>query len=219
LKKSILGLLAFILLMVLSGCLNQQTTPEKMYEVMEKVVLAESVFEEQQDPLVLAEEKEKLIYDQIISLGMKEHDQIIKLADEALILVEERKTFMDSETESMEKSKTQFEKLSPFIEKLEEPSLKEDAKNLYDVMMERYKLHGELQQSYITAIQLDKDLYQMFKIKDLSLEQLENQINKINIIYKKIYRINEQFNINTEEYNKLKLAFYQKAGFKIEDKQ
>jgi hypothetical protein len=206
-------------LIILSGCLNQKTTTEKMYEVMEKVVMAETTFEAQQGPLVQAEKKEKQLYDEIISLGMKEYEQIVKLADEALLLVEERKTLMASETESIEKSEAQFEKLLPYIEKLEEPTLKKEAKKLYGVMVKRYRLHEDLQLAYTQALQLDKELYQMFKKEDLSMDELENQINHINEKYEKIYQINEQFNLNTEEYNELKLAFYQKAGFKIENKQ
>lgn len=219
-KRTLLCILLLIVnLIILTGCLNQKTTPEKMYEVMEKVVLAETTFEDQQSPLVMAEKKEKQLYDKIISLGMKEYEQIVKLADEALLLVDERRTLMASETESMEKSEAQFEKLLPYVEKLEEPTLKKDAKKLYDVMIKRYRLHEDLQLSYSQALQLDQELYQMFKRKDLIMEELENQINQINEVYEKIYEINEQFNLNTKEYNDLKLAFYQKAGFKIENQQ
>lgn len=221
LKKKPLIFISVVIvsLFLMSGCLNQKTTPEKMYEVMEKVVLAESTFEDQQEPLVLAEQNEKKLYDRIISLGMKEYDQIVKLSDEALSLVEERRTLMATETESIEKSKVQFEELLPFIEELKDQKMKMDAKILYDVMMERYKLHEEIKQSYSQALQLDKELYQMFKSKDLRMEQLENQINQINKIYTEIYKINEQFNHNTEEYNRLKLEFYQSAGFKIENEK
>jgi hypothetical protein len=205
-------------LFLLSGCLNQKTTPEKMYEVMEEVVIAESAFEKQQDPLVNAEKKEKQLYDEIISLGMKEYGQIVKLTDQALLLVKERETLMASETESIEKSKEKFEKLQPYIKELEEPALKKAAKELFDVMMERYKLHDELQQSYSDALKLDKDLYQMFRNKDLSMDQLESQINQINEKYQQVYQINEKFNLNTKRYNELKLVFYKEAGFKIDNK-
>lgn len=202
-------------LILLTGCLNRQTTPEKMHEVMEQVVLAEEVFEQQQAPIVDAEKKEKELYDRIISLGMKEYEQIVVLAEEALSLVEQRKTLMAAESESMAKSKQQFEKLHPFINELEEPDLREDAKELFEIMEERYSLHNELQNEYTAALKLDKELYQLFKLKELSMEQLENQINQINVIYSKIYSINEKFNQKTEQYNDLKLKFYQKAGFQI----
>lgn len=213
--KKGLAILFFSTLFLLSGCLNQKTTPEKMYDVMEKVVVAENTFKDQQDPLVSAEKKEKALYDQIINLGMKEHDKIVQLSEEALSLVEERKKLMGLETESIKKSEEVFKELSPYIKELKENSMKKDAQKLYDLMMERYSLHNKLQESYFQAIQYDKELYELFKNKELTIEQIENQLNKINIIYEEVYKINEQFNVQTEKYNELKLDFYQKAGFKI----
>lgn len=218
-RRYLLSLVILCALFLISGCLNQKTTPEKMYEVMEKVVNAENAFEKQQDPLVLAEKKEKELYDKIISLGMKEFDQIVKLADEALLLVEERKKLMDLETKSIIKSKEQFVELSPYINKLEDPSMKKDAKNLYEVMMERYNLHDELEQSYSKALQYDQELYQLFKSKELTINQIEDQINKINKIYEDVYKLNEKFNEQTKKYNDLKLQFYEEAGFKIENQK
>jgi hypothetical protein len=218
-RRFLLSLVILCNLFLISGCLNQKTTPEKMYEVMEKVVNAENTFEEQQDPLVLAEKKEKELYDQIISLGMKEFDQIVKLADEALLLVEERKKLMELETKSIVKSQEQFEELLPYIKKLDDPAMKKDAKNLYNVMMERYNLHNELEESYSKALQYDQELYQLFKNKDLTLIQIEDQINKINKIYEDVYKLNEKFNEQTQKYNDLKLQFYEKAGFKIENQK
>ncbi|MEH6905342.1 YkyA family protein, partial [Neobacillus drentensis] len=75
-----------ILIVIIAGCTKEKTPVEKMYDVLEKVVSAEKVFEEQQNPLVTLEKREKEIYDQIIKLGMKEYDQIVKLSDEAVLL-------------------------------------------------------------------------------------------------------------------------------------
>ncbi|MHC0038603.1 YkyA family protein [Pseudoneobacillus sp. C159] len=219
-KKSLA--IFFILLsnlMLLSGCFNQKAIPEKIYEIMEKVVIAEKTFETQQLPLVQAEKKEKQLYDQIISLGMKESEQIAQLADVALKSVENRAALMDSETESIEQSKQQFEEVKPLIEKLNEPELQQSAVQSYDVMMERYALHTELQSAYSKALDLDKELYNLFKNQDVTMEKLESQINEINANYKKIHKINDQFNAKTEEYNQLKLIFYQKAGLNIESKK
>jgi hypothetical protein len=56
----------------------------------------------------------------------------------------------------------------------------------------------------------------MFKNKNLSLEDLEAQINKLNETYKKVYTANDQFNKYTQQYNEKKLLFYKKAGLKTE---
>ncbi|MBU8877651.1 YkyA family protein [Bacillus sp. FJAT-29790] len=209
----IIGILLF------SGCSNKQTPVEKMYEVLEKVVSTEKAFEDQQVPLVELEKKEKGIYDHIISLGMKEFEEITKLSNEASVIVGKRKKHMDIEQESIEASKAEFQTLSAIIEEVEEPLLKEKSLELYDIMMERYNIHNDLYQHYSNALKLDKGLYEMFKKEDLQLEQLENQISKINEEYAKVLEANEMFNEKTNQYNETKLSFYKEAGLEIKTKK
>lgn len=203
-----------VLIVIFTGCTKEKSPVEKMYDVLEKVVSAEKVFEEQQDPLVTHEKKEKEIYDQIIKLGMKEYDQIVKLSNEANLLADERKELMEKETNSIKESQKEFIKVKNLKGKFEDPALKKLANELYEIMMERYKAHDALYLEYNEALNKDKELYGMFKNKNLSLEDLEAQVNKLNETYKKVYSANEKFNILTEQYNDKKLSFYKQAGLK-----
>ncbi|PLS06395.1 YkyA family protein [Neobacillus cucumis] len=208
-------LIIFIaIIFILSGCTEKKTPVDKMYTVLEKVAAKEKVFEEQQEPLVNLEKQEKEVYDQIIKQGMKEYDQILKLSDEALGLADQRKEHLDKETASIKESEQEFAKVADLKGKLEDPALKKKANDLYGIMMKRYEAHRELYKQYSKALQYDKELYQMFKNKNLPLEELENQINKLNEVYKKVYASNEQFNQYTVQYNEKKLSFYKKAGIK-----
>lgn len=212
-RSSIL-LIVVAIIFILSGCAEKKTTIEKMYDVLENVVNKEKVFEEQQEPLVTLEKQEKDIYDQIIKQGMKEYDQIVKLSDEALALADKRKDRLEKETTSLKESEQEFSKVADLKEQLEDPALKELADDLYNIMLKRYEAHRELYKQYSLALQYDEELYQMFKNKNLPLEDLEAQINKLNESYKKVYAANEQFNNYTEQYNEKKLTFYKKAGLK-----
>jgi hypothetical protein len=185
-----------------------------MYDVLENVVNKEKVFDEQQEPLVALEKQEKAVYDQIIKQGMKEYDQIVKLSDEALALADKRKEHLEKETTSLKESEQEFSKVADLKEQIEDPGLKKLANDLYGIMMKRYEAHRDLYKQYSEALQYDKQLYQMFKNKNLPLEDLEAQINKLNESYKMVYAANEQFNKYTEQYNEKKLSFYKKAGLK-----
>jgi hypothetical protein len=211
-KKYNFILFIFISVVIFAGCTKEKTPEEKMYTVLEKVVAAEKEFEEQQNPLVTLEKKEKGIYDQIIKLGMKEYDQIVKLSDEALLLADQRKELMEKETNSIKQSEKEFTKASNIKDKFEDRNLTKIANELYEIMMERYKAHDELYIQYNEALKNDKALYEMFKNKNLPLEDLEAQVNKLNETYKKIYNANEKFNLLTEQYNDKKLSFYKRAG-------
>ncbi|MGG3561366.1 YkyA family protein [Neobacillus rhizosphaerae] len=197
---------------IISGCLAKETPEEKMYDVLEKVVNKEKVFEEQQDPLVKLEEEEKVLYDQIIKLGMKEYDQIVKLSDKALILTEKRKTLMEKETSSIKDSEKEFKKVAVIKADLDNQELSKLANDLYDIMIQRYEAHEVLYKEYTEALKNDKELYEMFKNKDIPLEDLEAKVVQLNDNYKKVFEANENFNKLTEQYNDKKLAFYKKAG-------
>lgn len=212
--RSRILLIVVAIIFILSGCAEKKTTIEKMYDVLENVVDKEKVFEQQQEPLVTLEKQEKDVYDQIIKQGMKEYDQIVKLSDEALALADKRKDRLEKETTSLKESEQEFSKVADLKGQLEDPALKELANDLYIIMMKRYEAHRELYKQYSLALQYDKELYQMFKNKNLPLEDLEAQINKLNESYKKVYAANEQFNKYTEQYNEKKLTFYKKAGLK-----
>ena len=207
-------LLLLVLIAIFTGCTKEKTPVEKMYTVLEKVVAAEKGFEEQQNPLVTLEKKEKGIYDQIIELGMKEYNQIVKLSDEALLLADQRKEHMEKETESIKQSEKEFKKAAKIKDQFEDKTLTKLANELFEIMMERYRAHDALYADYNEALRNDKELYVMFKNKDLPLEELEAQVNKLNETYKKVYDANEKFNMLTEQYNDKKKSFYKKAGLK-----
>lgn len=200
--------------LLLSGCFQQPTPSENMYKTLEKVASAEKTFEDQQAPLVAAEEKEEKIYNQIIGLGMKQYDQIVKLSDEALTLTDKRSTLMENETQSLKESEQQFSKVKELKGELEQAALKQQANELYAIMENRYKAHDELYQHYKKALTYDQQLYKMLKDKNVSLDVLEEQINKLNETYDKIVQANNKFNELTKQYNTKKLQFYQTAGIK-----
>lgn len=201
---------------ILSGCLAKETPEEKMYDVLEKVVSKEKVFEEQQEPLVKLEDEEKTLYDEIIKLGMKEYDQIVKLSDKALALIDKRKEHMEKETKSIRDSEKEFKKVAKIKDEIQDKELAQLANDLYSIMTQRYQAHEVLNKNYNEALKNDKELYEMFKNKDVPLEDLESKVTQLNDNYKKVFEANENFNKLTEQYNDKKVAFYKKAGLKSE---
>ncbi|MDQ0198430.1 YkyA family protein [Neobacillus ginsengisoli] len=205
----------FTAIILLSGCLNQKTPVEKMYDVLEKVVSSEKGFEEQQEPLVSLEKKEKEVYDQMIGPGIKQNEQIVKLADEALSMADQRKIHMQKETDSLRKSEKEFKQVAGIKDTIEESELKKKANELYEIMIKRYRAHDMLFNEYSEALKYDNELYKMFKSKILPLRDLEAQVKKLNKTYQKVYDANENFNNLTNRYNEKKLEFYKKSGINM----
>lgn len=215
-RKNTVILIILALAMLAAGCLNRKTPAEEMYDKLEKVVEIEKAFEEQQEPLVKLEKEEKKLYGQIIDLNMDEYKEIVKLADKAISIADKRKEHIDKEKDSIKESQNEFSGVADIIEKINEPELKEEASELNALMLERYKVHGELYNHYSKGLTYDKELYTLLKNKDLTIEQLEEQVNKVNSAYEKVLSANKQFNEKTDQYNKAKLDFYKAAGLNVE---
>ncbi|HWO96048.1 MAG TPA: YkyA family protein [Bacillus sp. (in: firmicutes)] len=198
----------------LTACANSSPQVD-IYKALEEVVASEKQFSKQQQPLVELEKQEKEKYDQIISLGMKEHKKIQSLSDEALNIVKKREQRIQQEKKSMDESKAKFKEAVELIQELEEEKYKKEAEKLIVLMNKRYDSYDTLHKQYEKAVQLDRQLYEMFKKDDVKLGELEKQITTINKTYEEIMKANEEFNQLTKQYNQAKVTLYKKAGLEV----
>jgi hypothetical protein len=204
---------------LLTGCMSKESSAEKLYQVLENVVDAEKEFEEQQEPLVELERQEKEIYNEIMTLGMKQHDKVIKLSDEALSIIEKRKNHLQLEIDSINASKTEFMKAQEVINDIKETDQKKKAEDLSKIMKKRYQLHNRLSKEYSSALDRDRELYLMLKEESTSYDKLEAHIVDLNTTYQKVFEANEEFNDVTAQYNEKKLEFYKQAGLNLEEEK
>ncbi|PKG22175.1 YkyA family protein [Niallia nealsonii] len=218
-QKLLLIVAMLIVLMFLAGCSTFQSTNEKIYNKLEKVVTLEKDFKEQQEPLVTLEKNEQKIYSQIVSLDLESMDGINELADEALASLKKRKELMKKEEASIKKSEETFKTVQTNIEDIKDEELKEKADELYQTMMARYDAHEKLYSNYLKGLKNDEKLYKLFKAENLNIDDLEKQIQTINDIYKEVLDNNKEFNELTEKYNKEKIHFYKQAGMEVEEEQ
>jgi hypothetical protein len=208
--------LVIVSIIMLTGCLTHKAAAERIYEILEKAAAEEKLFMDQQGPLVSLEKEEKAIYDKIISLGSKEQNEINKLSEEALHLTNKRQERLENEEQSIKASEKEFRKADDVIKELKDDDVKKQAEALSQTMAKRYDAHEALYEDYLSSLKYDRELYEMFKEKDVTLDQLEDQVNKLNDMYRQVFKANESFNQLTEKYNDEKLRFYKKAGLKIE---
>lgn len=207
----------FIISFLLIGCVSKEETTERMYQALENVVEAEKAFEEQQEPLVELEKQEKEIYDRIMALGMKQHDEIVKLADEALSIIDRRRDHLQMEIDSINASKIEFKQVEDIKNEIDDTEQKKKASELMEIMRDRFKVHDQLTKDYSSALENDEELYLMLKNETVSYEKLEEHVTNLNTIYQKVYDANEKFNALTVKYNEKKLEFYKEAGLKLEN--
>ncbi|OLO40977.1 hypothetical protein BTR23_04410 [Alkalihalophilus pseudofirmus] len=202
-----------VMILFLGACGNNPA--ENMYTHLEKAVVLEEVFEQQQEPIVAAEKKEHEIYEQIIKLGMSEFDEIVDLSREAIAIVQERKQLMDKEKMSIEAGYEEFLKIEPEIEEIKEEDLKNKALQLMEAMESRFESYQSLYDEYEYALNLDEELYTMLQQEDLSIDELQEKIDEINEAYVSVMEAKDTFNEYTEVYNEEKKEFYIMADLNI----
>ncbi|MEK5174865.1 YkyA family protein [Heyndrickxia sp. FSL W8-0496] len=207
-------LLLVLILGLLTGC--KVVPEEKIYDIMEQTVVKEKDFEKQQKPLTELESKEKKIFEEIMDLGMKDMEQMTKLANLALDNLKERKEKMELEQQSMNASKKEFSKIEDPIEKIESKQLKKEAQDLFQLMEKRYAFHDRLYEAYNKGIETNIQLYELLMKKDVSMDDLENQIEITNKAYSEVLKMNEQFNEQTKKFNDEKKKFYKLAKINID---
>ena len=205
-----------ILIVGLTGCLNNSSPEEKIYDTLEEVASLEKDFKEQQEPLQKLEEEDNEIYGKIIQLGMKELEEIQALSNDAIEGIEERKELMEKEKAAINKAKERFKDIDGQIKELEDTSLQTEANNLKEIMTNRFDAYDELYNNYTTSLEQETKLYELFKEKDAEKEDLEAKIEEINKTYNSLMDSNKRFNELTNEYNEEKIAFYKNAKLDVD---
>lgn len=215
--KNLYFVTIFILAMAISGCSVGQSAEEKMYEHLEKTVSLEKGFSDVQKPLVEAEQKEQKLFNEMLSLSMKEFDKIKKMADEASELAKSRQELIKTEQESINTAYEEFKSVIELTQEIEDKKVKTSAEQLIKTMEERHKSYQDLNAAYTSALEMDLELYALLKKEDLSLEELKSYTEKLNQQYEEVLKRQDTFNQLTDNYNEEKKEFYQMAGFSSDE--
>jgi hypothetical protein len=208
------GAALLLTMFLLTGC--GENPAESVYQHLEAAVELEEPFEQQQEPLQKAEMRENELFEEIISLGMDEFEGIVVLAEEAISSINSRESMLLQEKESIEDGYQEFLKIEEQFEDIEGEELSNLLEQLKSTMDERYEYYQQLYVSYNEAISLDKALFEMLKQEDLTMETLQEQIDKVNEKYGSVIEHKEQFNESTDRYNQVKREFYKKAELNVQ---
>jgi len=208
------GLALVAVCLFLASC-SQREAVTGIYEGLEQVAAAERTFETEQEPLVLLEKKEKVLYETILSLGLHDTAKRQELAIKAEQSLEERERHLMRERSGLYKAKRTFAKVLPLFKEIEEDSLKGCSALLIRAMQDRYGIYEQLYVKYERALQKDRELYDLLQSEAISFRQIQKQIEDINREYEQVLQLNRSFNNYTEQYNVKKEEFYKSAGLYI----
>lgn len=202
-------LIGLALILVLVGCNKEDNIHEKISEHLEATVEIEKTFEEHQQKIIDLEKEDEKLYNEIISLGSDDYEKVVTLAEEAITKLDERYEEVKLEKQSLEESKKEFEKIKPLMENITEEDELEQVEKMYDTMMSRYEAYNKVYDSYSESIQMTKELYTLFKEEQFDENKVYSLLTTVNDLYEEVLEANEEFNMKTTLYNKLKQEYYE----------
>ncbi|AUZ26241.1 hypothetical protein C1T28_06675 [Bacillus subtilis] len=200
--------------LLLTGCMGKDPV-DSLHHSLEKAAESEKPFQEEQKTLEELETKENQLYDDVMKLNMDDYKKIVALSDEALENVSKREEHLKIENESIKKSESEFEEAKTSAEHIKDKHIKEKADTAASHMEKRYTSYGSMYEEYKKALQLNKKLYKQLKDKDLTRDDLDQQIDKVNASYEKVLKYSGEFNEQTEKYNKARDDLYDAAGYHV----
>lgn len=201
------------IMFMLTAC--GESVQKQIYGHLEETVALEKEFSKNQKELVKLEKKEQAIYDKIIDLSSDKLDEIKELSKEANELIDKRFDLIKQEHDSLQTAKEEFIKVKSLKDDLADEEVEQSVNQLYGKMIERYDAYNTIFKTYKKSLDLEKELYNMLAAEDSTQDQLSKQIELLNEHYEKIIEANKTFNKKTEEYNKLKRKFYEKADLNV----
>lgn len=213
-RKFFLTIITCLFVALLSAC-NGDSVEENIYDHLEATVDQEEELHIYQDHMTGLEAKEKEIYDQIIDLTSEQFDDIKKLANEALDIIEQRLIYLNKEKDSIQASEEEFEQIKALIEELKDEEVKNKADEMYDVMIERYRAYDKWYEAYAASLALETELYTLLQQDDTIQKDVTNQVADMNDMYKQAQEAIDAFSEHTTMYNKLKKDFYQLTDLNI----
>lgn len=202
-----------VVLVALAACGNQVDEDieltEDIYNHLEETVIIEEDFEEIQIEINELEKLDQDLYNDMTELGNSDLEEISDIANEAINLLDERLALIKTEKDILIESKTEFLKIEPLVEKLEDDSKKTVAENLLEAMISRYDAYDIVYEKYTKSISKTNELYNLFKDEEFSEEAAYSLINDVNDSYNDVIEANEKFNEHTVKYNGFKKDLYE----------
>lgn len=157
-------------------------------------------------------QEEKKLFDQIIKLGDDgEPAKTEKLSDQAIDLAGQRKSKLSAVEALVKKSGHTMDSAQVYSAQISNKKVKRSAKNMMMASNQRFQAFEKWLETYAASIKEDKQLYIMLKDKSINTDQLEGQLEKVDHLYKTVAGTEKKLNKATENFNKMKSAFFELA--------
>ncbi|ANU10420.1 hypothetical protein A1A1_00030 [Planococcus antarcticus DSM 14505] len=190
-------------LLLLTAC-SGSGIREDLDQILNDTFNEEKDYRAVQDDLEEREKAEQQLFEEIMALTKEQQDLVAEQAQEALDSANERLEFLQAEKESMQSAEVNFAEIDGVIESAEEESVKADLEALKAGMLERFTAHDRFAEAYEELIVRQKELYEMLKNDESTLQMLQEKAAEVNKQNEQVQLAVTEFNELTQQVNDLK---------------
>jgi len=196
------------MLLLLSACSLNDTTEQKLSNILSEVYELESEYRDVQADLAEVEIKEQANFQSMMELTQDQKDELTAQVEDTVKLLDERLSLVEKEKDSIEAARAKLEDLYTLASDTEDETEKESIKNVQKALENRYDAYDALIGEYTTLASLQEDLYDMLIDEEANIgtiQDLVEQVNKQNVIVQEA--VNSFNDLTTDLNNVKKEAF------------
>src|SRR5690625_1113463 len=127
---------------LLTACQTEDIESE-IYNHLEKTAEHEASLQTIREEMAQLESDEHHLYTRLIDESLDDRELIDSYVTEAKQLIDERLQLLEQEKEQMSLSKEEFLLVETLIDQIESEDVKQNAEEMYDIMIERYDIYDE----------------------------------------------------------------------------
>lgn len=183
------------------GCQSDEKQLNKMVKLIEESAPFEKDFAANQKKLDEARKNAQSVYLDLINLNYDDKDLITQKINEANTYREEQEKRLAEAEENFQKAYETTVAIEKPMKKIKNEDQKKQVFELVVMMNERKRLIEDFFEAYHETLEWENSFYQQLADGKYPLEDLDQQIHKINKHNQDMEEMIHQFNQFTEKYN------------------
>jgi len=203
-----LAMISLGCVLFLVSCQSDEKEAENIQDKLNEAAVYEENFQDNQESLEAYRDKEQSIYEDIIQGDIQERDAILEQADEGKTCLKKQNELVIEGQDYMEKAYETSTSIKSNIEQIEDKQEQDQAAELLNVIKERkgeIESYFDLYEDQLHTLYM---FYEALESDDVPLDDMSQQIDKVNDTNEDMEDHLKSFNQATETYNEEEAAYY-----------
>lgn len=209
-KRSALGLLLAVMLLMLAGCQSDKKQAESIRGTLDEAVSMEEQFQSGQDGLAHEREKVQAIYEKVLAMKNTDMDTIRQLAGKHEV-AEEMK-LLKSVQGDFKGIHGKVGSIQKTVDGIKDGDQKEEAAKLLKLETSRQKAMDTYFTAYQDQLETETAFFGHLEQGQFDLKRIDDQVRRINDDSGKMTKAIEQYNAFTKQFNDAQQTYFNMAG-------